>query len=391
MKVVLWKYAVRVLVVNFLILIAVSCLAELLYSSYHYFYSSDKSVWIFEDVGKTMQFDPIRGYVLTQIPSRFARITRGEIEYIGTLRGNAQGFPDRDDFTPKRARVDTKRFAVFGDSFTAAQFLAVNWPERAEDLLRREGGRIELLNFSVDGGGLANWASIIRSILQAQHYELDGLIFVICCNDLDRTFAFTDNRNRSKYAFAHTSSWDPQTYPKSMDAVTKKTLEESERASSFILTTDEFNEVLKGRLLTEREWRFALFERIRSTYWEYVRRRQNARTQESSAFNAGQLRLIEGIRDFAKRQNLPTLVIFVGGRDDSISREEHIYIRKTRQFAKLLGAEFLDGRMAFDGMTNAQLHKLWLPYDGHWGLGGSDVFAAYMTQELKKRLENGGR
>ena len=66
----------------------------------------DTSFWLFEDSGRTWQFDPVRGYRLTSTPSRFLRATDGRFEYVGVARGNAQGFADRDDFTPKRTRPE---------------------------------------------------------------------------------------------------------------------------------------------------------------------------------------------------------------------------------------------------------------------------------------------
>src|SRR5947209_1950318 len=75
----------------------------------------DQSFAITEDTGKTIFFDPVRGYRLTRTPARTARITDGRIEYVGAYRGNNQGFPDRDDFGPKRDKSYRLRFAVLGD------------------------------------------------------------------------------------------------------------------------------------------------------------------------------------------------------------------------------------------------------------------------------------
>jgi hypothetical protein len=113
----------------------------------------DTSLWLFEDSGRTLRFDPIHGYRLTGTPSRFLRKTNGLLEYVGTVRGNSEGFADRDDFGPKRSRAGVPRIAVFGDSFTAGQNLGQNWPDRAEDVARERGRPVELLNFAVSGGG----------------------------------------------------------------------------------------------------------------------------------------------------------------------------------------------------------------------------------------------
>lgn len=375
----------RVLAINLLVLVGIYGAAELLYSSWRYAFPAPDSLWVFEDVGRTMQFDPVRGYRLTATPSRFTRITQGQIEYIGTFRGNAQGFPDRDDFGPARTAAHTPRYAVFGDSFTAGQYLAENWPDRVEDMVRRNGGRLELLNFSVDGGGLANWASILQAIVQAQRYELDGLVFAVCCNDLDRPFAFTDNRGRSRYAFAYAPGWDAASQPQALDARAQALLQASEKPSSIIVDSAGFDEVLKGRVPPPASrWRFELTGMLRSLAGQYRRRWQQA-ADPPPLFEDGQLRLIAGIHAFVRERRLPVTVVFIGDRDDTLQREDHRHVRQAREFARLLGADFVDGRHAFDGVDEARLRQLWLPFDGHWGLGGSDVFAAYMVRELTQR------
>lgn len=380
-----WKSLLRVVIVNCLVLVALVGVVELAFSTYRYFVPNDPSIWVFEDVGKTIQFDPIRGYTLTQTPSRSVRITKGVFEYIGTFRGNAQGFPSRHDFTAHRGDAGIKRLAVFGDSFSAAQFLAENWPDRVEDLTSNQGRKIELLNFSIDGAGLANWESVIRSIVKEQRYELDGLVFAACCNDVDRTFAYTDDRNRARHAFAYVSGWDPQTYPKSLDATSLQTLKESERDSSFIVSSEEFDQVLKGRRLLKREWHFAMYDQLRQGYWRYMAQRNHVEEVATTKFDEGQLRLMEEIRAFANEQKLPMLVVYIGGRTDSINRDANNYVARTKEFAKVLGAEFIDGRSAFEGMKQSDLERIWLPYDGHWGLGASDVFAGYMAGQLTQR------
>src|SRR5262245_7475658 len=81
---------------------------------------SDLSVVFIEDARRTIAFDPVRGYRLNATPARMARFADGRLEYVGVLRGNAQGFGDRADFRPLRQKADGLRLAVFGDSFTHA-------------------------------------------------------------------------------------------------------------------------------------------------------------------------------------------------------------------------------------------------------------------------------
>jgi hypothetical protein len=74
---------------------AVSYLA---WKHYPYF----ESMWLFEETGKSLHFDTARGYRLSPNPARVTRLTKGKPEYIGAFKGNNQGFPDRDNFEPKK-------------------------------------------------------------------------------------------------------------------------------------------------------------------------------------------------------------------------------------------------------------------------------------------------
>lgn len=362
---------------------------EIIYSLYYYI-SYKESIWIFEHTGKTIQFDPIRGYTLTRIPSRFARITYGEIEYIGTFEGNAQGFPDRDDFTIKRPTRSTRRFAVFGDSFTAGQYLYRNWPDRVEDFFLAKGEYVELLNFSIDGGGLANWVSIIQEILSRKPYELDGLIFAVYRGNLHRKFSFSDHRNRKKHAFARVSSWRSDSRPRSLSEA-KKLLDDSEIANSFIVSTKEFNEILKGKKVSSRQWKFKLLTLIKRKIYlikKNINRILETDTHVSDIhgnLSPEQLILIDKIERFSSQNRLPIIVVYIWSRDGLLKKSNNrdfLSLENTRVFAERIGGTFVDGRGAFDGVGQEQLKKLWLPYDGHWAQGGSDVFAEFMMERI---------
>ena len=165
-----------------------------------------------EDSGRTIQFDSARGYRLTPTPSRMMRVTNGVVEYVATFRGNSQGFQDRDDFGPKRSIPPLRRIAVFGDSFTAGQNVGQNWPDRAEDLVRKRGKPVQFLNLAVYGGGLANWWSITFKILEAEQYEIDGVIFAVFGDDVRRRLLVVDHRGAKHFMQFHMPSWDPSTF-----------------------------------------------------------------------------------------------------------------------------------------------------------------------------------
>src|SRR6516162_7965158 len=136
----------RLLIIALQILIPYA-LVEAVVTARAWWTRSDASYFLLEDTGRTFFFDPIRGYRLGITQARCALYVRGQWEYFGTFRGNAQGFPYRGDFGPARPNAATRRFAVFGDSFTHAPFLSQSWPERVEDRFRDKGESVALLNF----------------------------------------------------------------------------------------------------------------------------------------------------------------------------------------------------------------------------------------------------
>jgi hypothetical protein len=337
------------------------------------------SYWIFEDSGKRIHFDAIRGYWLPSTPSRIARVTFGTIEYSGILRGNAQGFPDRDDFAPSRSDPHCIRLAVFGDSFTAAQYLEKNWPDAVEDLAQHLGLCFELLNFSVDGGGLANWWSIVTHIVQFEAYQLNGLIFAVLDGDLQRGFTIVDHQGYQRHMVARMKSWEPSRWP--------KTLEEARKylrpTDGYILPRETFEQALQGRWHAERQrrpWRPYATLHIKSQVMSLVRTAPGYLVRSVWGLYPAQVKLIEQIDRFAQTKSLPVIVVRVPLRDGLIQGWSPP--KDVLRFTSLLHATFIDGSAAFAGLSAPDIRAHWLPYDGHWAQSGSDRFAAFMLDIL---------
>ena len=58
--------------------------------------------------------------------------------------------------------------------------------------------------------------------------------------------------------------------------------------------------------------------------------------------------------------------------------------RESEDFARALGAAFLDGGDAFAGLRPSEIRALFLPHDGHWNQAGSDRFAAFLLGNLDR-------
>jgi hypothetical protein len=344
----------------------------------------DTSLWLFEDSGRTWRFDAVRGYRLTSTPSRFARITQGTVEFLGTARGNAQGFPDRDDFTTRRKAGGALRIAVFGDSFTEAQYLRQNWPDRAEDLARAGGRQVELLNFAVSGGGLANWWSVLTRLVGPDGYDLDGVIFAVYAGDLRRTFSMWEHRGGPHPLFGRTPGWDPQSFPTTL-AEARPLLHEH---PGLILSTDQFQQTLQGAWPAGAERRLRPFFLTRA--WRLLRRQaasgEALPEAPAAPTDPSRARLVEEIGHFLKARDLPALVILIPDRESMLSPERAPAwpAEEARAFAAALGAELLDSARMFQGLNDREIRAQFLPYDGHWSQAGSDRFAEFVVRWIDR-------
>ncbi len=382
--------ALRIVLINVLVVLGLYGICEIGVSTYVYL-TSGQTVWVAEEAGKTVQFDPIMGYKLTETPSRFARINYGVLNYVGTFEGNAQGFPDRDDFPADRASPNQRVYAVLGDSFTAGNFLSHNWPDRTEDLLKMQGEDVALLNLSGDGWGLGNWASIIDGMLQQDPYELDGLIFAVWTWDLGRSFRYADYRGQKRRAATHIKGWNPDDHPKNLEEA-MEALDGAGPEQSWIVSSEEFDAVLRGKQLAQPDWRFVIFDRVKSMLKPVIQQFRRTQGEDwaerprcTGEGNPEKIALFNSIKTFAQDRDLPILVVYIWSREGLINEAVNTDLcrrENAREFAEYIGAEFIDGGDAFAGIPRNQLKQLWLPNDGHWGQGGSDVFADYMTEIL---------
>ena len=336
------------------------------------------TLWIFEDSGKTVHFDPIRGYKLTTVPSRFARITGGKIEYVGSVRGNAQGFADRHDFTVKRQNKK-KRIAVFGDSFSVAQFLETNWPDRAEELDKA----FTFLNFSIDGGGIANWWSIIDKFVEKEGYELDGVVFAVVPGDLYRTFSIAEHRGYQNHMFGRLLSWEDE-YPATANEA-KSVLRQS---PGLIVSTEEFNQCLSGEWPASLKWqfRFYLFK-VAASFLRGVSNSALESQFDPPVTHKAREQLVDNVRNFLRKNRSPTYVFYIPDRDTLLGEWEvgEWFKQDARIFAKKIGAVFVDGSKIYAGLSKKDIRGMFFPHDGHWNQRGSDAFARFMLSSIKTR------
>jgi len=347
------------------------------------------SIWVLEDApkGQTIRFDPILGYKLTPTPSRIACIaTNGVVESVGAVCGNNHGFPDRDEFWAKRSKPDVRRFAVFGDSFSAAPFLQTKWPDRCEDLSAEAGRSIELLNMSIDAGGHTNWWKTLREFVEPRGYELDGVIFAVYGNDLRRPFVIWDDQviqhdDQGNRTIALGTVWN-QKLPRSL-AEARPFFHGLPRWQ--VHTSETFDAMLQGtvRPADDRNGPYLLHCLYRFIFDRKGPRRQYTMQDVIDYHNnvdPTRVEMWREIREYLETNKVPALVVDVPSIDLMLIDAGPSL--ETQAFARFIRAKYVDGAQAFSGLSKEQIRKCWLPYDGHWDQTGSDRFAKFMSEEL---------
>lgn len=371
------------------LVVSVYILVEVSASLLHRFgyLGGSETIWIVEDTGRGgVRFDPVSGFRHPAHPMRHAKITRGQVEYVGLYQGNNLGFPDRGDFWPERPNPTAFRAAVFGDSFSAGSFLTQNWVDAAELEAAAGGERIELLNFSLDGIGLANWWSIIVHLLDAEDYELDALVFAVYWGDLDRGFLVADHSVGARHHAAYIPYDDPARWPQSLDEARPYL----ERHPIHLLPTTRFFETLQGRHNPTLPTGISPYLLSRLLTPPPAEAAVSApESGQRYTFTPAQEFYIKGIAEYAKRRQLPVLVMSVPdwrNKVDATGVPGNLV-----EFARSLNTEAIDGADAYKGLGEAELRAMWLPYDGHWDQPASDLYARFalgQILDLRDRMAN---
>lgn len=348
--------------------------------------------WVYEDTGPRTRFDPISGYRTYGGPARVAKFVRSRnpfrsnLEYVGGFRGNADGFPDRDDFRAERAGDGAARLAVLGDSFTGGD-LVLHWPDACEDEVRHRGGRAELLNFSLSGIGLGNWHSILTKEIEPRGYQLDGVVFAVWDNDLARRFYVCDHEGSERRLGGRVDSWDPAVYPKTRTDA----LRYMSSWQGWIVSRDEFESAVHGQWQPERPFRPFLANAVIDLFTPSppdggrvgaaAPRTLHADLADTSK---GRGRLVREMKETLDRMGVPVTVVRIPTIEELLEPRLLSPQDDARAFAKFLGARFLDGSRAFAGLEAREIRAHWYPVDLHWNQSGSDRFARWMADEIER-------
>ncbi|OPZ99674.1 MAG: hypothetical protein BWY70_00905 [Bacteroidetes bacterium ADurb.Bin408] len=340
-----------------------------------------ETLWFHEvtDPGGNFKYDTVAGYRISQTPARYgAVLSDGTLESIGVLKGNNLGFPDKRDFEPQKNNPQLKRIAVFGDSYTASQFTDRSWPDIAEDKINGLAyDSVVFMNFSVDGGGLANWHSIIRNIILGEGYQIDAVIFAVMGDDLDRKFMwkndYRQNASDKKLAFNYLGNWQQK-----KAAGFEDVSEVMYMQNYLILDSVQIDAIEKGTWSydRQRELKPYLYEALKKAlrqinFPKIFRNKQHGSTP--SVFEPEQAALIKDLSDAISEMQVPVLTL-------SLYTNEN----RCQAFAAMMHAAYLSDAGFRQSLETIEEDKIYIKNDGHWKQEGAALYAEYIYKDIYK-------
>ena len=220
-------------------------------------------------------------------------------------------------------------------------------------------------------------------MIDAKDYELDGVVFAVFRGDLRRGFTMADDRSFFNAPGGYACMAVGRIPIESTQI--PATLEEARPFFSPvfdapIVTTDVLDQILKQRPRTQR----SLQPVLSRLCWHEINRVFGTteldipdEVTDPTKFPPHIRRHLEVIRNYLETHRLRALVIDVPSRDRLLDRQPPS--GESRAFAEFIGANFIDGSEAFDGLSAEEIRDHWLRYDGHWAQSGSDRFARHFT------------
>lgn len=338
----------------------------------HYF--DVKTIWFHEstDPIQNIKFDKDVGYKISNIPSRFGAVTTdGELCSVGNMAGNNFGFPDSRDFSITK-KGSIKRIAVLGDSFTASQFTKTNWLNILEKKVNDNFlDSVVFMNFSVDGGGLGNWQSIVDNIIIKNNFEIDALVFAVLGDDLERKFMWKDDglkKEQRKLAAGMSESWNQKLKPQTIDELDAFFLDDY-----VILSAQEVDKIEKGEWHFQIPLKFYLFEKIKNIIQNKIGNVQEAKASSEEIEKA---KLISSLNKSCKKMNIPILCISM------LSDENEV-----ENFSTKISADFISDKPYNEAMASVS-YDTNIKGDGHWNEKGTELFANSMYEDIVEWLKD---
>lgn len=347
-------------------------------------------------------FDPVSGYRRVEGPMRIVRIMRDELIYDSTFTPNNKGYTTVTDFRPAKTDPDVFRLVVFGDSFTAGEYLEVPWPDRVNRALEGRTARpMELYAFAVNGGGAWNWHSIFFNDV-VPNYQFDAVLLAVWGDNVDRGFTVLHYDAAGQ---SYLQRMDHQ--PASVDAFLRDDLPRMPKHYARVAPDAEIDAMIAA---VETPWRPAAWDfRVPRLVGEQVRRLTKPPivlpdtaipslptdpTLEAIAARHDPVKFekLTAVIAYCRERGIPVILVSVPSHDSALNAATTKGVTETepqqelRVLARSTGADYFDGHLPFAAADSGDIDALyWFKYDGHWNQAGSDLFAEAMARYLIDR------
>jgi hypothetical protein len=155
---------------------------------------------------------------------------------------------------------------------------------------------------------------------------------------------------------------------------------------------ERYDALLRGdwRARTSRRLRPFLAGRI----WKLLRH-GIPRPEDLAAgrrFDPSHYRLMDEIGAALGEQGAPVLVVYLPWRDEILGGgSRYGSPEETAEFARRVGAAFVDGRQAFAGLDRQSVRDCWLRFDGHFSERGMERFGRFVGRQVEALLARSAR
>lgn len=349
--------------------------------------------------GPCAEYDSARGFRWTGDAPRISKIINNHIVYDRNFKINNRDFYFNRDYTYKKDDSLTKRYLVFGDSFSSGEYLEKPWPVRFNEIA---GPGLELYSFCINGGGLFNWYSTFFKEV-VPNYEFDGIIFAVFANDLERDFFVMQHEPSTGYTgYLDTvpDSWQDiknhfsdrlNTYATYLpDSVIDLKRSEAIRFAEqrFLIKPDTyaFGSLISLPFLVLRNLGFRKF--LDSNFSDVATDYDPGIIESSlGKKKSGMLREMVTWCRANDKQVIMSTVPYEPALQHLENGKELSQMAVCKAVSNHFELPFFDGMSCFSELDKKKKTACFLPFDIHWSQEGSDVFADEFFRFFKDNVQ----
>ena len=314
--------------------------------------------------------DSVSGFRIYGKNIRFTRIVHNQIAYDNAsyrFQTNPQGFPSKHDFT-KLSADSLTRMLWMGDSFSAGLYLKSNIADQLEYCLKNNAPDSEVLNFSIDGGGIKNWYQMYvkGGVAGIPHSEL---VLAVYADNLNRNFAIARTTNLSiEFGRSALPQGEWNDWLKNQSNVFKPILHR--------LNASQADSVM--RHVSEKPICYGYRKGLQCERW-WLQWVQYKAPEAMIQMQPEAMALLMEIANLCRQNNrtltllsVPDLLVYqrLGSQNPHHTLLDSI--------SKQLNCRYINGYAALDAFPSHLVPDLYLKGDRHWNQLGSDWMAAWL-------------